>query len=147
MKTTKPTCAIAYSTDLFGDKWSLLILRDFILHKKTKFKEVIASKEKISTNILSNRLKTLLNEGFIRLLNPNGTKKSRQYIVTEKGLLALPIIIEFYLFSINFIDESQLNDSQKIIKEELLKDRILFEKQRKESYLNFINGLHIKKAA
>ena len=147
MKTTKPTCAIAYSTDLFGDKWSLLILRDFILHKKTKFKEVIASKEKISTNILSNRLKALLNEGFIRLLNPNGTKKSRQYIVTEKGLLALPIIIEFYLFSIHFIDESQLNDSQKIIKEELLQDRILFEKQRKDSYLNFINGLHIKKAA
>ena len=147
MKTTKSTCAIAYSTDLFGDKWSLLILRDFILHKKTRFKEVIASKEKISTNILTNRLKALLNQGFIRILNPKGTKKSRQYVVTEKGLSALAIIIEFYLFSIDFIDESQLNESQKIIKKELLQNRSLFEKQQKESYLNFINGLYSKKAA
>ena len=33
---TKLTCAIAYSIDLLGDKWSLLILRDAILHKKNK---------------------------------------------------------------------------------------------------------------
>mgnify|MGYP001262407966 CR=1 FL=1 len=46
MKTIKQTCAIAFSLDLLGDKWSLLILRDAILHKKTRFKEYIDSKEK-----------------------------------------------------------------------------------------------------
>jgi DNA-binding HxlR family transcriptional regulator len=63
---TKPTCAIAYSIDLLGDKWSLLILRDAILHKKTRFKQFRESKEKIATNILTNRLKFLLKEGFFR---------------------------------------------------------------------------------
>ena len=129
MKTFEPSCAIAYSVNLFGDKWSLLILRDFILHKKTRFKELISSKEKISTNILTNRLKSLQNKGLIRVLNPQGTKKSRQYFVTKKGLLALPIIIEFYLFSIHYIEESKLNESQMMIKKELLQDRVLFEKQ------------------
>ncbi len=147
MKTFEPSCAIAYSVNLFGDKWSLLILRDFILHKKTRFKELISSKEKISTNILTNRLKSLQNKGLIRVLNPQGTKKSRQYFVTKKGLLALPIIIEFYLFSIHYIEESKLNESQMMIKKELLQDRVLFEKQRTESYLRFVNKLHSDQVA
>lgn len=147
MKTFEPSCAIAYSANLFGDKWSLLILRDFILHKKTRFKELISSKEKISTNILTNRLKSLQNKGLIRILNPQGTKKSRQYFVTKKGLLALPIIIEFHLFSIHYIEESKLNESQMMIKKELLQDRVLFEKQRIESYLRFVNKLHSNQAA
>ena len=147
MKTFEPSCAIAYSANLFGDKWSLLILRDFILHKKTRFKELISSKEKISTNILTNRLKSLQNKGLIRILNPQGTKKSRQYFVTKKGLLALPIIIEFYLFSIHYIEESKLNESQMMIKKELLQDRVLFEKQRTESYLRFVNKLHSDQVA
>jgi len=147
MKTFEPSCAIAYSANLFGDKWSLLILRDFILHKKTRFKELISSKEKISTNILTNRLKSLQNKGLIRVLNPQGTKKSRQYFVTKKGLLALPIIIEFYLFSIHYIEESKLNESQMMIKKELLQDRVLFEKQRTESYLRFVNKLHSDQVA
>ena len=48
----KLTCAIARSTHLLGDKWSLLILRDMLLHKKSRFKEFMESKEKIATNIL-----------------------------------------------------------------------------------------------
>ena len=76
MKTIERTCAIAYSINLLGDKWSLLILRDAILHKKSKFKEFVGSKEKIATNILTNRLKFLVEEGFLELLDPEGFKKT-----------------------------------------------------------------------
>ena len=83
--------------------------------------------------------------GFIELLDPEGTKKSRQYIATNKGLSVLPIIIEFYLFSIHSIDESVLNESQLMIKSEVLENRNRFEKERKESYLNFVNELKVLK--
>ena len=146
MKTLDPTCAIAFSTRLLGDKWSLLILRDIILHKKTRFKEFRSSKENIATNILSNRLKSMNSFGFIELLDPEGTKKSRQYIATNKGLSVLPIIIEFYLFSIHSIDESVLNKYQMMIKNEILQNRNRFEKKRKESYLDFVNELKIMKS-
>ena len=102
MKTIERTCAIAYSLNLLGDKWSLLILRDVILHKKSKFKDFIDSKEKIATNILTNRLKFLVEEGFLELLDPKGFKKNKQYIATERALSALPIIMELYLFSKQF---------------------------------------------
>jgi DNA-binding HxlR family transcriptional regulator len=141
MKTIERTCAIAYSLNLLGDKWSLLILRDVILHKKSKFKDFIDSKEKIATNILTNRLKFLVEEGFLELLDPKGFKKNKQYIATERALSALPIIMELYLFSIDSIEESVLNASQIKIKKQITTNRKGFEKQRKKEYLEFVESL------
>ena len=142
MSLTNPhTCAIAHSVSMLGDKWSLLILRDIIVHKKSRFKELKDSKEKIATNILANRLKSLSNQGLIKKLDPTGTKKSTRYIATSSGLTALPIIIELYLFSINAIDESSLNLSQINIKEKITINRKLFEKNTIAEYLNFVQEL------
>ena len=139
--TPKPTCAIAYSIQQLGDKWSLLILRDLILHKKTRFKELRESKEKIASNILANRLKSLQVNGFIEKLDPTGTKKSTQYIATDKGIAAVPIIIELYLFSINFIDDYLLDVSKMSIKKQITSNRSLFEETKKSEYIVFVDGL------
>ena len=144
MKTIERTCAIAYSLNLLGDKWSLLILRDVILHKKSKFKDFIDSKEKIATNILTNRLKFLVEEGFLELLDPKGFKKNKQYIATKRALSALPIIMELYLFSIDSIEESVLNASQIKIKKQITTNRKGFEKQRKKEYIEFVESLKNK---
>ena len=139
--TPKPTCAIAYSIQQLGDKWSLLILRDLILHKKTRFKELRESKEKIASNILANRLKSLQVNGFIEKLDPTGTKKSTQYIATDKGIAAVAIIIELYLFSINFIDDHLLDVSQMSIKKQITSNRSFFEETKKSEYIVFVDGL------
>ena len=137
----KYTCAIARSVNLIGDKWSLLILRDIIFHKKSKFKEFRSSKEKIASNILTNRLNFLLKEGFIEKITPLGTKKSTRYIALDKGISTIPIIIEMYLFSIHTIDESILDESQVAIKVALIGNRKAFEAKRIEEYLNFAKEL------
>jgi len=111
------------------------------MHKKTRFKELRESKEKIASNILANRLKSLQINGFIEKLDPTGTKKSTQYIATEKGIAAFPIIIELYLFSINFIDENLLNESQMSFKKQIISNRLLFEDTRKSEYIFFVNEL------
>ena len=126
---------------MIGDKWSLLILRDIIIHKKSRFKELKDSKEKIATNILANRLKSLSKHGLIKKLDPTGTKKSTRYIATIRGLTALPIIIDMYLFSINLIDEAILNPSQINIKEKITSDKKLFEKTTISEYLVFVQEL------
>ena len=143
MKSLKRTCAIAYSIDLLGDKWSLLILRDVVIHKKTRFKEFRNSKEKIATNILTNRLKFLVEKGFLEILDPHGFKKNKQYLGTQKAISTLPIIIELYLFSIDSIDESELNESQILIKKEILGDRLSFKNRVTEAYTNFVKGLKL----
>ena len=143
MKSLKRTCAIAYSIDLLGDKWSLLILSDVVIHKKTRFKEFRNSKEKIATNILTNRLKFLVEKGFLEILDPHGFKKNKQYLGTQKAISTLPIIIELYLFSIDSIDESELNESQILIKKEILGDRLSFKNRVTEEYTNFVKGLKL----
>ena len=134
-------CPIARTMSFVGDKWTLLILRDLILQNKTRFKELKASRERIATNILTNRLKMLLAEGFIEYLNPAGTKKARQYVVTKKGLQTLPIIIELYLFSVHAIDEALLSKAELIFKEELLLDVGLFKEKKTKEYLRFSQAL------
>ena len=139
--TNPHTCAIAYSVSMLGDKWSLLILRDIIFHKKSRFKDFKESKEKIATNILANRLKSLSKHGLIKKLDPTGTKKSTRYISTIRGIGALPIIVDLYLFSINLIDETILNPSQINIKEKITSNRKLFEETTIAEYLNFVQEL------
>ena len=137
----KYSCAIACSANILGDKWNLLILRDIILHKKSRFKEFMSSKEKIATNVLTKKLTILLEEGFIGKLTPLGTKKSTRYIALDKGISALPIIIEMYLFSIRSIDESVLDDSQIAIKNALITNRGAFEEEKIKQYLDFSKEL------
>lgn len=138
---TIPTCAIARSIHLLGDKWSLLILRDMLFHKKSRFKEFMESKEKIATNILTKRIKNLINADLISLLDPNSTKKSRRYIVTEKGISTLPIIMELYMFSINDIHENVLNEKQLKFKQQILANRKYFESSKMDDYIAFKQGL------
>lgn len=135
------TCAIARSTKVLGDSWSLLIMRDIICHKHSKFKNFKASKEKIASNILTNRLKSLLEMGLIEKLDPNGTKKSTTYIATQKGIDSLPIICQMYLFSIDTIEESLLDDMQKNVKKQMKGDVALFQKTKISEYKSFIEEL------
>jgi DNA-binding HxlR family transcriptional regulator len=137
----RSTCAIAISVDLLGDKWSLLILRDMLLHRKSTFKEFSNSKEKIASNILTNKLQFLMQTGFIEKLDPEGTKKSTRYIATRKGICVLPLIIELYLLSIDSLDESVFNASQLAIKAEIKSNRALFESNRREKYIDFLEEL------
>ena len=137
----KYTCAIARSTNLIGDKWSLLIMRDVILHKKSRFKEFRYKKKKIATNILTTRLDFLVKEGFLEKITPLGTKKSTRYIALDKGMSTLNIVIEMYLFSIHSIDESVLDESQIAIKSAITSNPKIFKEEKIKGYLKFVKEL------
>ena len=82
----KSNCPISYSLDLFGDRWTLVVLRDLILWGKTRFAELQASDEQIASNILSDRLRRLECDGFIEVgADPEDARK-KIYTPTEKGL-------------------------------------------------------------
>jgi DNA-binding HxlR family transcriptional regulator len=137
----RSTCAIAMSIDLFGDKWSLLILRDMLLHRKSTFKEFSNSKEKIASNILTSRLVHLIEFGYITKVNPKGTKKSAVFLATRKGICVLPLLVELYMISIDSLTDEQLNESQLAIKSEIFKDRESFVNSRREKYIDFVNQI------
>lgn len=58
-------CSIARSLEILGDKWTLLVIRDLMWHGKHTFQDLQGSEEKIPTNLLSQRLKRLMEWGLV----------------------------------------------------------------------------------
>jgi DNA-binding HxlR family transcriptional regulator len=84
-------CPIATTLDIVGDRWTLVVLRD-LFTGKSKFSEFLASPEKITTNILTDRLASMEGSGLV-------TKKAYQqhpprfaYTLTSKGEALLPVL-------------------------------------------------------
>lgn len=94
MEKRRSNCPISCSLEVFGDRWSLLIIRDIMLRDKVSYSEFLKSEEKIATNILVNRLKVLESEKIL-LKEVSAENKSKYvYSLTQKGLDLLPIVIE-----------------------------------------------------
>lgn len=94
MDKKRSDCPISCSLDVFGDKWSLLIIRDIMLRDKVSYSEFLSSEEKIASNILVNRLSVLEAENIL-LKEVSPVNKSKfVYSLTQKGVDLLPIIIE-----------------------------------------------------
>ena len=96
-------CPIANLVDLVGDKWSLWIIRDFFLERNT-FKQFIDSPEKIATNILTDRLKSLLSKGIIDYTYAPNNKKTKYYYLTDMGIDLYPVIFEMAMWSRRNLD-------------------------------------------
>lgn len=98
-RSRRSRCPIAFALDIFGDKWSLLLLRDLLFKGKRHFRELLAAEEGIATNILAERLARLEAEGLIaKVPDP---ENGRQYIYSPapKGLDLIPALLEIILWS------------------------------------------------
>ena len=95
MKKRSPTiCPVVFSLDIFGDKWSLVVLRDVLFGGKSHFREFLASEEKIASNVLSARLETLIGEGMLIKEDDPTNKSAAIYRPTQKALDLLPTLLE-----------------------------------------------------
>lgn len=92
-------CPLSCSLDVFGDKWSLLIIRDLMFRKKSTYNDFLKSDEGIATNILASRLKGLEENGIIEKAVHPDSKAKILYRLTQKGIDLLPIIMEVYIWS------------------------------------------------
>ena len=84
-------CPVACALDLFGDKWTLLIIRDLVLGR-SRFKDFVESPEGIPTNILSDRLERLRDGGIVQHIPAADGSKRLAYELTDKGLALRPVL-------------------------------------------------------
>jgi DNA-binding HxlR family transcriptional regulator len=87
-------CPINFALELFGDPWSLLIIRDIVYFGKNTYGEFLASEEGMATNILANRLAHLEHQGLLVKKLSEKDKRKEEYILTEKGLDLIPVLVE-----------------------------------------------------
>ena len=87
-------CPIDYSLDIFGDRWTLLVVRDLVFAGKRHFREFIESPEGIASNILASRLKKLEQRGLISRKPDTNNRKQVVYELTEMGMDLIPVLVE-----------------------------------------------------
>lgn len=116
-------CPISCSLDIWGDKWSLLIIRDLMYAKECTYGDFLKSEEKIATNILASRLLMLEENKLISKLDHPESKAKVLYKLTQKGIDLLPILIEINLWAEKYSD---IPEDQKLMLKEVKKDKEAF---------------------
>lgn len=98
MKRTarRSDCPINFALQVFGDGWSLLVIRDLMFTDRRTYTDFLGAEEGIATNVLAARLKHLQRHGLIRR---QGTGRGATYALTEKGLDLLPAMLELISWS------------------------------------------------
>jgi DNA-binding HxlR family transcriptional regulator len=94
----RSACPVSLSLERFGDRWSLLIIRDLMVRGLRSFKDFQDSGEGIATNILANRLRKLESAGII-IAEPEQTDARRVYYrLTEKGIDLAPVLLDLLIW-------------------------------------------------
>jgi len=125
METVKKRseCPISCSLDIFGDKWTLLIIRDMMFHNKSTYGDFLKSAEGIATNILASRLQSLEENKLIVKLEHPDSKAKVLYKLTQKAIDLLPIIVEIHLWAEKYFD---IPADLKVMMKEAKKDKSEF---------------------
>ena len=114
--SARSECPISYTLDFLGDKWTLLILRDMIFEGKSSYSEFLNSDEKIATNILADRLVSLVENGFVmKAVMPDSRSKS-VYKLTDKAIGLLPLLTEMILWGSKFSPAEKNKELLKVLK-------------------------------
>ncbi len=120
-------CPISSSLDIWGDKWSLLIVRDLMFSKQCTYGDFLKSDEKIATNILASRLQMLEENDIISKQDHPKSKAKVLYKLTQKGVHLLPIMIEINLWADKYFT---LPEERNAMLAEIKKDKDVFIKEK-----------------
>lgn len=91
-------CPVSMSLERFGDRWSLLIVRDLMVRGYRTFKQFQNSGERIATNILADRLRKLETSGIIATEVDKTDQRRVNYRLTEKGIDLAPVLLELLVW-------------------------------------------------
>jgi DNA-binding HxlR family transcriptional regulator len=92
-------CPIAFALDVFGDRWSLLIVRDVLFKGRRTYQEFLDAGEGIATNVLADRLKRLQRAGILLKKRSKEDARAFEYELTPRGLDLLPVLLEMIRWS------------------------------------------------
>lgn len=104
-------CPINLSLEIFGDTWTLLVLRDLMFGGKRHFRELLQSDEGISSNILADRLARLVEHGLLTKSEDPTHKQKAIYSLTEKAISLLPVIVQIGAWGSRWVPDAKKLDA------------------------------------
>ncbi len=98
----KSDCPVHFALEIFGDAWSLLVIRDLMFKGRTSYTDFLRAEEGIATNVLAARLVRLEEDGVIERAAGSGRGTASAYRLTPKGIDLLPIMLEIIGWSAKY---------------------------------------------
>lgn len=98
----RSACPLNVSLEIFGDRWSLLIVRDLMFRGSVAYKDFLDSEERIATNILAERLRRLEANGVIEKRANADDARKIDYRLTAKGVDLAPVLIEMIVWAARY---------------------------------------------
>ena len=114
-------CPINFALEIFGDKWTFLIVRDLMFKGKHYYGEFLQMEERIATNILADRLILLEASGIVTKTVDKQHGSKQVYRLTPKGIDLLPALTEIILWSAKY-DRQTATDAKFV--HQVKKDRV-----------------------
>ena len=118
LKACLGNCPLARVTALLGDGWSLMIIREAFLGSRSF--NAIEERLGIARNILSSRLRKLVEAGLLERRASESDRRRVEYRLTDAGRALLPVLIalsqwsEAYLgdctHSVRYVDRATGKD-------------------------------------
>lgn len=107
-KDELPFCPVAVTVNLIGNKWKLLILRNLFM-KPYRFNEMQKSLEGISQKVLTENLKSMINDGLITRFEYDENIRHTEYRLTELGESMRPIMNSLEVWGKHYIQRNNQN--------------------------------------
>lgn len=94
MRVRRSGCPINLTLETFGDRWSLIILRDAMFGGRLRsFRSFLTENlEGIASNILADRLQRLTASGLLERAADPGHKQRVVYSLTESAIELVPLM-------------------------------------------------------
>lgn len=102
-KDMRSGCPVSLSLEMFGDRWTLLVLRDVIFGGARHFRELLAGPERISSNILADRLAALVEHGLLTKADDPSHKQKVTYSLTEQSIELVPVFAQLSAWGIRHL--------------------------------------------
>ena len=135
-KDHRSECIINRAVEMFGDQWSLLILRDIVLMNRRHFRELLTqSLEGIASNILADRLQRLVQQGIIVKSQDPSHKQKAIYSLTDRGIELLSLLMEMVAWGHKCLPASRLRGLAQVLEEGGPKLRTEFMAELRETHL------------
>ncbi len=105
----KSDCPINFALEVFGDRWTFLIIRDMMFKGKHYYGEFLQSEEKIATNILADRLSLLEQSQIVVKSSDQSHKQKVVYRLSQKGIDLLPVLVDMIMWSAKYDKNSAVD--------------------------------------
>lgn len=135
-KDYRSECAMNRMVEVFGDGWTLLVIRDILFMNRRHFRELLTqSLEGIASNILADRLQRLVQQGIIVKSHDASHKQKAIYSLTEKGIELLPLLMEMSAWGHKYLPAARLKGLARALEEGGPKLRAEFMAELRETHL------------